>query len=229
MESPPKPEESLPLRKLSTEEVQDAQIGLLEWELEEREKSHAEKVEELQSTNGIDDLTGVARRWVFDEELERSLQMIRGEMKEQRAGAEPLKVVSLIFLDVDHFKRVNDELGHHAGDLVLKEVAAVLKHSVRDVDTVARWGGEEFAILLHGVDLQAAAQKAEELRAKIEGLRFERHPELKVTASFGVASSSTSEDAETLGRAADEALLQQAKKKGRNRVEIYEPVPAKDQ
>jgi len=196
-------------RELSTEEVQDAQIGLLEWELEERDKQQ-----------GIDHLTGASTRKVFEQELEQALRMVRGEVKEKREGVEPLKEVALISIDIDHFKQVNDTLGHPAGDEVLRRVAALLMESVRETDTVARVGGEELMVLLPGADVSVAARHAEELRAKIAELTFSDYPELKVTASFGVISSDDSTDEKTLYEHADKALYA-AKRGGRNRVEIY--------
>ena len=176
-----KPERVSKTRKLGTEEVQDAQIGLLEWEIEERDRQQ-----------GIDHLTGASTRKVFEEELDQSLRLIRGEIKEKREGIEPLKEVSLISIDIDHFKRVNDTLGHPAGDEVLRKVSALLMGSVRESDTVARVGGEELMVLMRGANVSAAARLAEKLRAKIAELVFDEYPELKVTASFGAVSSSDS-------------------------------------
>ncbi|MBU6388840.1 GGDEF domain-containing protein [Patescibacteria group bacterium] len=199
-------------KELSTEEVQDAQIGLLEWELEERDKQQ-----------GIDHLTGASTRKVFEREFEQALKMIRGEVEEKREGIEPLKEVSLISIDIDHFKQVNDTLGHPAGDEVLRRVAGLLLESVRETDTVARVGGEELMVLLPGADVSVAARHAEELRTKIAALTFSNYPELEVTASFGVISSQDSTDEKTLYNHVDKALYA-AKRGGRNRVEVYNEV-----
>lgn len=207
MESP-KPERVPAARKLSTEEVQDAQIGLLEWELEERDKQH-----------GIDHLTGLKTRKVFERELEYSLKMIRGEIR-PRAGAESYKEASLISIDIDHFKQINDTLGHQAGDEVLRKVSELLEQSVREADIVARVGGEELMVLLRGAEEAFAAQKAEELRAKVEQTAFDAYPGLNITASFGVVSSKSSTDAKMLYENVDKALYR-AKRGGRNRVEVY--------
>ena len=196
-------------RELSKEEAQDAQIGLLEGELEERDAQH-----------GVDHLTGLKTLKVFERELDQSLKMIRGEIKEHRAGADPLKEISLISIDIDHFKQINDTLGHPAGNEVLKKISTLLMESVRETDIVARVGGEELMVLLHSADQVFATQKAEELRMEVEQLAFDAYPELKVTASFGVISSSDSTDAKTLFEHADKALYA-AKRGGRNRVEAY--------
>ena len=203
------PERVPKAKELTTEEVQDAQIGLLEWELEERDRQQ-----------GIDHLTGASTRKFFEQELDQSLKLIRGEIQEKREGVEPLKEVSLISIDIDHFKRVNDTLGHPAGDEVLRRVSALLMESVRESDIVARVGGEELMVLMRGANAAAAAHLAEKLRVKIAELVFDEHPELKVTASFGVVSSDDSTDANTLYEHADKALYA-AKRGGRDRVEVY--------
>lgn len=173
---------------------------------------------EAKAINGIDHLTGARNRQDFDKELETSLRMVRGELTEKRGGAESLHEVSVILLDADHFKNINDSFGHPAGDEVLKQIALTLRESIRDVDVAARWGGEEFAILLRGMNLKEAVQRAQELREKVESLSFPNYPELKVTASFGVVSSETSTDGHELVKLADDAMYL-AKKRGRNRVE----------
>lgn len=208
MESP-KPEKLDHLRELSTEEVQDAQIGLLEWELEERDK-----------LTGIDHLTGAKMLRAFEHELGVALQVVRGDTKEKRKGAETYKEISLIAIDIDHFKSVNDTLGHPAGDDVLRKVAAAVMQTVRESDTVARVGGEEMMVLMRGADKATAAAKAEKLRKAIEQLTFEAYPGLKVTASFGVITSGNSTDPSVLRKRVDQALYA-AKHGGRNRVEMY--------
>jgi|SRR3989344_298081 len=199
-------------RELSKEEVQDAQIGLLEWELEDREERY-----------GLDHLTGLKTLKVFEQELERSLKMIRGEMEEHRTGVEPLKEVSLVFIDLDHFKEVNDTLGHTAGDDVLKKAAEHMKSAVRGTDLLARYGGDEFIALLPNTSEKHAVIVAEKLRATLDS-----DPELKklgVTASIGVSFTNTSDatDSKTLIERADAAAYA-AKKAGRNRVEMYSGV-----
>lgn len=185
----------------------DNENGLLEW--------HAEYLAEQQ---GIDHLTGLKSRKPFEEELERALKIIRGgEAKERRKSAESFE--SIIFIDIDRFKNINDTLGHAAGDEVLKKIAKSLASAVRASDMVARWGGEEFAILLRGTGAADAASEAEKLRKGIEQLEFEKYPDLKVTASVGVVSSEKSKDARVLLELADEAMY--AAKEVRNKVHIY--------
>ena len=181
--------------------------GLDKWHFETLEEEH-----------GTEHLTKLKSRKVFEHDLEWELKLIRGEAQEKRKGIRPLEEISLISIDLDHFKQINDMLGHAAGDEVLRKVSALLLESVREEDTVARFGGEELMILMRGADTAVAARHAEELRAKIEQLSFDTYPGLKVTASFGVASSKLATDEKTLLEEVDRALYA-AKHAGRNRVE----------
>ena len=184
--------------------------ALLEWHIEYLEEQH-----------GIDSLTGAKNRKTFERELEQSLKMIRREIAEHRAGGEALKEVSLIFIDIDHFKKINDVYGHSVGDEVLQKISALLMDSVRGTDIVARVGGEEFIVLLRDADVGIATRNAEDFRAKIARMAFNKTPNLNVTASFGVISSKSSTNAKTLYDLVDKALYA-AKRAGRNRVEVYE-------
>jgi len=131
-------------------------------------------------------------------------------------------VVSLLMVDLDHFKRINDEHGHQAGDVALKEVARLIQDSLRNVDIVGRYGGEEFLAILPGTQEDAALRTAERLRASIEKLPIHLPSEsdaIHVTASFGVATcrGGNPASASELIRRADTALYE-AKQQGRNRV-----------
>ncbi|MDE2021938.1 MAG: GGDEF domain-containing protein [Patescibacteria group bacterium] len=176
-------------------------------------------VEYLEEQHGIDSLTGVKNRRYFERELEYSLKLIRGEINEHRTHGEPLKEISLVFVDLDHFKQINDTYGHPVGDEVLQKVSALLKDSVRETDVVARVGGEEFVVLLRGADESIAVRDAEYVREKIAHMTFDGHPEIDVTASFGVVSSKSSRDAKMLYEKADQALYE-AKRAGRNQVVV---------
>ena len=180
-----------------------------------------ERIKHLESQLGIDQLTGTSNRSVFENELEHFLKIIRGETEEHRAPAERLTEVSLIFVDLDHFKQINDTYGHPAGDEVLRRVSAFLMNSVRETDIVARVGGEEFVVLMPGADESVAARDADTFRMKISQMEFEKHPKLRVTASFGVSSSKSSQSAKDLYEKADKALYE-AKRAGRNQVVVAE-------
>jgi diguanylate cyclase (GGDEF)-like protein len=156
-----------------------------------------------------DPLTGLFNRrhfeLCFEAELLRSLR-----------GHHPL---SLIVIDIDHFKRVNDTGGHPKGDFVLKTVAAAMKSHTRTTDTLGRLGGEEFAVLLPDTPLEGAAYVAESLRQIIESPRFAPWPghDGKITASVGCATLAAGERGPDLMHRADAALYA-AKQGGRNRV-----------
>jgi len=209
------PEKSWSNRKYSTEELQDAQIGLDQWHIEILEKEKKEREAEY----GIEHLTKLKTRKAFWDEFTHSLAMIRGEVAEKRQGVEPLKEVSVVMVDLDHFKVVNDTFGHLAGDEVLRRVSRVLMESVRPTDTIARYGGEELIILMRDASTAIAARQIETIREKIEELTFDAYPALKVSASFGIASSALTTNPEELVKKADDALYM-AKNNGRNRVEV---------
>ena len=162
---------------------------------------------ELQAVT--DELTGLANRRQFKESLP-------GEVERSRRFDAP---VALVMLDLDDFKRVNDTLGHQAGDRVLREVGKILRDSSREIDTPARYGGEEMAMVLPGTDLEGAYKLAERVRREIEELAITLPGgvELRVTASFGVATHpECAHGADALVAAADAALYE-AKRAGKNR------------
>jgi diguanylate cyclase (GGDEF)-like protein len=127
--------------------------------------------------------------------------------------------LSLILLDIDHFKKINDQYGHAAGDCVLSEVAGILKRYQRTSDLVSRWGGEEFLVTLPKTTLENSVVTAERIRVGLESHQFiVADQKLDVTASFGVASLLPNESLDELIKRADNALYA-AKRNGRNRVE----------
>ena len=159
-----------------------------------------------------DELTQVGNRKMFNHTLEEMISQVVNN------GAPSF---SLIIADIDHFKKFNDTYGHLVGDSVLRFFAKIMKKNIRDIDSVCRYGGEEFIILLPDTTLDVAASKAEEVRTLIENTNLKRKDEnkpiSKIRASFGVAIFDPKEDAESLIRRADKALYQ-AKDAGRNRV-----------
>ena len=135
---------------------------------------------------------------------------------------------TLLIFDLDHFKAVNDKLGHDGGDAALKHAAAVIGHSLRQLDILGRFGGEEFLVLLPLTDAPGACRAAERMRALLAGSPLIWHGQpLSITASFGVASACGPEETiDALVQRADTALYR-AKASGRNRVEVeHSPVDA---
>jgi len=171
-------------------------------------RAHAElalKNEELESLSITDRLTGLHNRMKLDDALKNEISRI------ERYN----HTLSIILMDIDHFKMVNDKLGHQAGDDVLKDIASTLRDNVRDVDIVGRWGGEEFLIICPETNLDGACTIAEKLRSKMENWDLDR---ISATGSFGVAELISGDKEEDILRRADHALYK-AKEKGRNRVE----------
>jgi diguanylate cyclase (GGDEF)-like protein len=156
-----------------------------------------------------DELTGLSNRRGFDDALTRELE------RSKRFGSK----LALVMLDLDDFKKVNDTYGHQQGDIVLREVARVLREQSREIDDPGRYGGEELAVVLPGTDLEGAYNLAERVRVQIEALRIPRvggEGEIRVTASFGVAALPEAGDDESALIAAADAALYEAKRGGKN-------------
>ena len=155
-----------------------------------------------------DGLTGLANRRAFDERL----------AQEFNRANRLHHSLCMVMLDIDHFKRINDQWSHVAGDLVLKRIADIFASTVRDIDLAARWGGEEFVLLLPEVNLAEGVEIAERLRTRLAQTDFsDVAPGLKVTASFGVAVNSGYAHYEKMLSRVD-SLLYQAKNQGRDQV-----------
>ncbi len=177
-----------------------------------------EQQEELKQLAFFDNLTGLLnrRRWmaILKDEIERM----------NRYGLE----CGLILMDIDHFKAVNDKFGHPVGDKVLEEIAYILKKELRITDKVARWGGEEFIILLPETSVPNSMASAEKIRKSIEEMQIRVDDTvIKVTASFGVARIMRREDFAVSYNRADEALYL-AKRMGRNLVKSMESYNLRD-
>ena len=160
-----------------------------------------------------DFLTGLPNRREF---------MLRLEDEQARLQRDIGGCASVLLLDLDHFKRINDELGHAAGDAVLRNLALLMRDSQRKIDMSGRVGGEEFAILLPGTDLDAAIVFAERLRQRIEDhpVQLEEGRTVAVTASIGIASMCGADAAGDAALIRADQALYRAKRGGRNRVEV---------
>jgi len=164
------------------------------------------RVDELALETEMDSLTEIGNR--------------RGmELKLQAAQEECCQLgrcSGVLFVDIDHFKNVNDTYGHEAGDRVLRMVAQTIKHNLRSSDTVARWGGEEFLALLHGVNKKVLAATAEKLRMLVANSYLEvGGVDVRVTISLGATLIQPDDTAQGVVARAD-ALLYESKAKGRN-------------
>jgi len=171
----------------------------------------AEKNGELEYLAFYDSMTGLYSRRRLEELLKNEISVIR------RYGHQSC----IIMLDIDNFKKINDNYGHPIGDMVIKQIAYVLKENIRETDAVSRWGGEEFLILLPHTSLSEATSIAEKLRKFIEDeSMFIKEREIQFTASFGVAglSGDKNDSLELAYKDADKALYL-AKERGRNCVE----------
>jgi diguanylate cyclase (GGDEF)-like protein len=167
-----------------------------------------QKIDRLRADADLDHLTGLANRRRFRVALQREVERWR------RYGVP----CALLLLDIDHLKVINDKFGHPAGDLVIRHIAQTLNDVSRDNDTAARVGGEEFALLLAGIDIDKAAAAAERLRGVLGRRRVEEIG--IVTISIGVASCPASANSERTLYAASDRALYVAKNGGRDRVSV---------
>ena len=180
-------------------------------------KAHRElarRAEEVERLTFTDSLTGLPNRRAFDQRMEHELA------RSVRYG----EALSLVMVDLDHFKQVNDRFGHSVGDEALKAVAGSLRAEARSIDTLARWGGEEFAVLVPATGAASATLLAERVRRRI-GTTPMPEGVPPITASVGVAGWLGPEEGSAgLFKRADEALYK-AKNDGRNRVRVAEEAP----
>lgn len=176
-------------------------------ELESRKNELVSLNESLTQLATTDPLTGLSNRRVFEDTMKLEVSRFR------RTGTP----FSLVLLDLDHFKAINDRFGHDGGDDVLRQVAEQLAPLVRDVDLLARIGGEEFALVLPDTDARSAGKTAERLRRWLEGEGSERLGSYDVTLSAGVAMAVVDDTELSVYGRADQALYR-AKREGRNQV-----------
>jgi diguanylate cyclase len=167
-----------------------------------------QQMEKIKQKVSIDPLTKVDNRRAFDAKIKQEFASFK------RYGSKG----SMIMIDIDHFKMVNDTYGHRTGDGVLRVVAGIIKKEIRDIDSLARYGGEEFAVILPHTVLSPALEVAERLRAKVEESRFSyKGKQFSVTISLGVGEIQEDDTLETFIQRVDAALYV-AKNAGRNQV-----------
>jgi len=177
--------------------------------------ANAERHRTVEQQALVDGLTGLANRRLCTAALEKELA------RAERFG----ESLALVLADIDNFKDINDRWGHPTGDEVLKAVAETLQASVREIDLAGRWGGEEFALLLPGTNLEGGYELAERVRYKLVRRKFVASDgeRIRVTASFGVAAFPQAGTQEQLVAASDGALYD-AKRSGKNRVAAAAPL-----
>jgi diguanylate cyclase (GGDEF)-like protein len=174
---------------------------------------HIQRFSTVKKEAIYDTLTNLFNRRHFEEQLSTETQK----------ALENQSNLSIIMVDIDHFKKVNDTFGHDGGDKVLREIAFLLKNSVRKQDTVARYGGEEFVLLLPGAPLEPTSMVAERIRRSVENTPFDLgQTQIRLTISLGISNFPTHriKSKEELVKMADLALYE-AKMGGRNRVCIF--------
>ncbi|WP_455756946.1 GGDEF domain-containing protein [Sulfurimonas sp.] len=166
-----------------------------------------QKIQILEDEASRDSLTKLFNRGKFDDVLSKEIVL-------SKITSSPL---SIIFLDIDHFKVVNDTYGHDVGDYILIELAKILKSTIRTGDFVARWGGEEFVVTLQSTDSKTASILAEKIRKNVENYTFAKGGEQ--TVSLGVTQYNQNDTQESFTKRVDDALYE-AKKTGRNKVVV---------
>jgi len=202
------------LDDMTTVERQNRELTAMLAKLRQSQELINEKNRELKLLATTDPLTGIANRRTLMEELDMHMQQAREE-------GTPL---SCIMTDIDHFKQVNDNYGHAVGDDVIRATANVMQELCREADVVGRYGGEEFVLVLPGMNAEAAAQVAERARIAVIALAYgDKLAVPKLSSSFGVSDLLCgASDPTALVDAADQGLYR-AKQGGRNRVVIYDP------
>jgi diguanylate cyclase (GGDEF)-like protein len=181
------------------------------------------KVHSLENELIHDKLTSAKTRGYFEEKSKEYLDFAGKVRDGKRRDWAGFRDISFLFFDIDHFKKINDTYGHDVGDKVLKEFASVVKNSLRVGDIFARWGGEEFVVILLGSNEMDSKVKADEIRKKVEDMTFDNPSELKITVSIGVAEFDGDIAFENLIKNADNALYK-AKDTGRNKVVVFSEI-----
>jgi len=186
-------------------------IKLLQDELRRKNDELRDMLTQVETLSNADPLTGLLNRRRFD-------AILQPEFSKALRYKTPL---SCMMIDVDHFKAVNDTHGHAIGDAVIKDVAGIIKWSIRDVDTACRWGGEEFIVLTPMTPQDKAELLAQRILKAVSEYAFAGANSVKLTVSIGIADTAGSgiDSVNKLIQAADIALFR-AKKNGRNRIEV---------
>jgi len=178
-------------------------------ELEDKNRELEKKVSEIEYLSITDSLTGISNRRMFESMLDKEISRAKRYKH----------ALSIVIIDIDYFKKVNDKFGHKVGDTILQKLSTFIKNRLRGNDCFSRWGGEEFAVILPETNLRQSIEVCQTLRECINQIEFE--DDLFISCSFGTTEYILEEPAESLFLRADKALYR-AKELGRNRVESIE-------
>ena len=185
------------------------------------------EIEKLKKLVIRDELTGVLNRRGLNEELSilfNEAIALNGHRHKRKLHVDDF---SIIFIDIDNFKKINDIYGHNVGDLALKKIAAFLRKKMRSIDIVGRFGGEEFAIAMLGASEDDAYKKAKDIKEDIKrDIKFAKYKNLKVTLSVGVASlkESVAKSVLELIVCADKAMYEAKHNRGKDNVVRYSEI-----
>ncbi len=199
------------VKTLPYKDSNDEIIGAIEIFSENSERKQIlEKIKNLEKLAMLDEMTQIPNRRYIENVIQMKLsEHLLNEVK-----------FGLVFMDIDDFKRVNDNYGHDIGDLVLKTISKTFSNNLRGDDIIGRWGGEEFIAVFSGVDRESLEKLAEKLRMLVENTVIEvKDEKLKVTISVGAALVTPEDDMKTLIKKSDD-LLYKSKKNGKNCVSI---------
>lgn len=213
--------EGLKLESFEDKKVENNQESLLLVKIRKMEENMAELIvenEKLKKDLMHDALTGLNARKYLEERLEETITSLKNPENEKRKDG--FKNFSLIFCDIDNFKKINDELGHKGGDETLKKVSAIINHNVRVSDVVCCWGGDEIAIGLFEVEEGEAVKIAEKIRLAVE----REAKDTGVTLSMGVVPYEEGLDTASITDRADKAMYF-AKSNKKNNVKTYAEIP----
>lgn len=182
--------------------------------------TQSKEISQLSSLSDYDFLTGIYNRHGFMKEAEKFFKEFKNSKKRAERRAIFFKNFSIIFIDLDNLKIINDEYGHDAGDRAIKSSADIFKNTVRNFDLVSRWGGDEFIVGLLGAQEKEALQIANKIRLKLKSIKIGN---FNMSASFGVISTAKNKNANIMEliEMADKAMYGAKKNKGKDFVVAY--------
>lgn len=184
-------------------------------------KKLLKEIKKLKKLVDYDELTEVLNRRAFKRDLYKIFNLIKLSKKNKNRKSIKINALSILFFDIDNFKKINDKYGHTTGDQALKFVVKNIKERIREIDLIGRYGGEEIVVGLTGAKKKDAFMIADYIREKIASTSFKfKNKKINITVSIGVAEMTNEKNIEELIDKADKAMYQ-AKKSGKNRVAVF--------